>query len=205
MLMKFQHTHRSIVRSIRQVALVKDWLALRGSFTLPLIRDYEPNARAGDVDDMLLSQIVHEKGRMRMLCKRAGHRAETAHGGPLHGRYLDECMEPTMLTAIRPLWDACVQNLLPIYSIAPSSDCNGCPVTLEKLYLPFSRDGRTPDYLLVSLHAVSTEGRFVLEGVLKQNADRAPMHWAVIIDPAMSLQPAARRDTASTSDDFVFV
>ncbi|TAK49906.1 MAG: hypothetical protein EPO23_01400 [Xanthobacteraceae bacterium] len=203
--MKFQRAHRSIIRSIRQVALAKDWLDLRGNHELPLIDEFEPNARSGDAEDLVLCKVVPDCDRQRYLCRRAGARVEIASDVPLKSRFLDECLNPGILAAVQPLWATCLSNKLPVYSIVPSADRNGCPVTLEKLYLPFSRDHATADYLLISLHAFSPEGRFVLNGVLCQNTDRPPLHWAVLIDPAMALPVAATRDAAELADDVAMV
>jgi hypothetical protein len=90
-----------------------------------------------------------------------------------------------MASASRPVWDACVNSMLPIYCIVPLSDANGCPVTLEQIFLPYGGpDADGPTFMLGALHAWSTEGRFAAQGLLR-NIAKAPLHWTVIVDPAL--------------------
>ena len=49
---KFQRAQASIIKSIRQVSLFREWLRLRGRNALPLIEDFSPDSRAGDADDL---------------------------------------------------------------------------------------------------------------------------------------------------------
>jgi hypothetical protein len=183
--MSFQKTHVSIVRSIRQVSLLRDWQRTRGSRNLPDISDFIPDERAGDAADILMTEIRLVDGGPGYLCRSAGERVEQLFNERMPGRLLHECLDRPMADASRPIWDACIRHMLPIYCIVPLSDANGCPVTVEQIFLPYGGPAAAgPAYMLGALHAWSTEGRFAAQGLLR-NVAKAPLHWSVIIDPTL--------------------
>ena len=199
--MHFQKAHASIVRSIRQVSLFRDWQRARASRKLPDIADFTPNERAGDSADILITEVVRRGGALNgnglsYLCRSAGERVEQLYDMSMSARPLDDCLDRAMANAARPIWDACIQHRLPMYCILPLSDLNGCPVTVEQIFLPYSRGGDTADFMLGALHAWSTEGRFASQGLLR-NVAKVPVHWAVIIDPAQTRAPPPTRDAGN--------
>lgn len=198
--MKFQRAQASIIRSIRQLSLFREWLQLRAQKPLPDISDYTPDTRSGDAADICINGVEQNGDRLRFKCRKAGVNFEAAFGRPIKGAYLDECLDAGMANAARPIWDACIANQLPIYSIVPSADRDGVPVTLEHLYLPFVDEEDCSLRMLASIHAFSEEGRFKREGLVQQNTSAVPLHWAVIVDPAASLVPKK-----AVEDDFEIV
>lgn len=186
--MQFQKAHVSIVRSIRQVSLARDWQRARGQSPVPRIADFVPNERAGDAADLLVNDVHGDGEHLSYLCRIAGRRAEQVYGEALQGRFLHECLDAPMARAVRPIWDACIRNRLPVYSITPVADPDGVPVTLEQIFLPYGREGSEADVMVAALHAWSTEGRFLHQGLLR-NIAKVPLHWAVLIDPAMTVAP----------------
>jgi hypothetical protein len=181
--MQFQTAHVSIVRSIRHVSLVRDWNRARGTRELPEFADFVPNERAGDSADLSISDVVREHGGLAYVCRQAGPRVEQLHDTSMPSRRLSDCLDPGMAAAAKPIWDACVVHKLPVYSIIPVSDRDGCPVTIEQIFLPYARRGGGAEVMVAALYACSTEGRFAHQGLLRNHA-KVPLHWAVIIDPA---------------------
>ena len=200
--MQFQRAHVSIVRSIRHVSLVRDWHRARGPRDLPEFSNFVPNERAGDAADLSISDIVREDGKLSYVCRQAGPRVEQVHDAKMPSRALRDCLDPKMAAAAKPIWDACVTNKLPVYSIIPVSDRDGCPVTIEQIFLPYARGGSSAEVLVAALHACSTEGRFAHQGLLRNHA-KAPLHWAVIIDPAIAAAPRPDADDDVEIDDGV--
>jgi hypothetical protein len=200
--MHFQRAHVSIVRSIRHVSLVRDWQRARGPRDLPEFSHFVPNERAGDSADLSISDIVREDGELSYICRQAGPRVEQVHDADMPSRRLSDCLDPKMAAAAKPIWDACVVHKLPVYSIIPVSDRDGCPVTIEQIFLPYARGGSSADVLVAALHACSTEGRFAHQGLLRNHA-RVPLHWAVIIDPAIAAAPRPAHDAVTELDDGV--
>lgn len=109
------------------------------------------------------------------------------------GRSLQSCLDAGMAAAVMPIWHACVTTRLPVYSIMAVSDAQGCPVTIEQIVLPYRRGAATPDFVVASLHAWSTEGRFGSQGLLCSK-DRTPSHWAAVIDPTVAVVTAEMHD-----------
>ena len=197
-----QRAHVSIVRSIRHVSLVRDWHRARGDRELPLFADFVPNERAGDSADLSISYIVRKDGKLSYICQQAGQRVEQVHDAKMPSRALSDCLDPAMAAAAKPIWDACVLVKLPVYSIIPLSDRDGCPVTIEQIFLPYTRHGSGADVMVAALHACSTEGRFVHHGLLRNHA-KAPLHWAVMLDPAIAAPPRPAADAGVEIDDGV--
>ncbi|MEW6644622.1 MAG: PAS domain-containing protein [Pseudomonadota bacterium] len=181
--MPFQRSHVSIVRSIRQVSLVRDWFRARSGRALPTIASFEPNERAGDALDLLLCEVVRDGDSIDFRCLHAGERIGAIYDASMAGRPMRECLDPAMADAAMPIWKACVATRMPVYVIIPVVDIAGSPVTIELVLLPYAKSGDTADFIVVSLHACSTEGRFSPTGLMRVK-DRAPPHWAVVIDPA---------------------
>jgi hypothetical protein len=203
--MQFQKAHISIIRSIRHVSLVREWQRAKGADQLPNIAAFVPNERAGDLADLSISDISRKDGRFAYLCRWAGPRLEQVHDAKMASRLLSDCLDPNMAAAIKPIWDACVWSKLPVYCIIPVSDRNGCPVTIEQVFLPWTRRGQEPEVMVTALHACSTEGRFDHHALLRNHA-RAPLHWAVIVDPMTAAPPRPVTDAAvELNDDIVVV
>src|SRR5438552_3477679 len=189
--MQFQRAPVSIIRSIRQVSLARDWMYQRARQVLPKLATFVPNERAGDATGLATHDVVSGRGGRRYLCTKAGRLVEEANSGALETRFLDECLDPKIAAAAKPIWDACVDNQLPTYSIVPATDAAGLPVTIEQIYLPYSSDGMKPDCMISMLQACSTEGRFSMRGLLRPGEAKALHHFAVIIDPSLMPPPAA--------------
>lgn len=198
--MQLQKAHVSIVRSIRQVSLVRDWQRSRGDGAVPSFTDFVPDARAGDAAEIMVNEVRRDGDKLSYFCQTAGERVEQLCDLTMSSRYLHDCMDAGMAAAGQPIWDACVRNRLPVYSIVPLSDRNGCPVTVEQIFLPYGRSGDGVDFMLAALHAWSTEGRFAIHGLLR-NVAKVPLHWAVIIDPSI---PVASKPTIDAGETIVF-
>jgi len=185
---QLQRSHVSIVRSIRQVSLARDWIRARGGKALPNIASFEPNERAGDALDLSIFRIAVAGDTAVYVCLKAGDRVRAIHGEAMTGRALHDYLSPPMAEAATPIWNACVAMRLPVYSIIALNDPESRPVTIEQIYLPYSRSDAEPDFIVTSLHAWSTEGRFVSDGLMRVQGG-APTHWAVALDPAMTHMP----------------
>jgi len=184
--MKFQRAAVSIIRSIRQISLAKEWIRQCGQQSLPKLSAFVVNERAGDAIGLSVQQVITENGQHRFRCETAGRTVEEANDGAMATFFLDHCLDPKIAIAARPIWEACIEHKLPTYSIIPARDVEDRPVDVEQLYLPYSSDGETADVMISLLQATSTEGRFAMRGLLRPGEARAPYHFAVIIDPTLA-------------------
>lgn len=202
--MQFQRSHVSIVRSIRQVSLVRDWFRARSGRTVPTITSFAPNERAGDALDLMLCEVVRKGDGVDFRCLHAGERVGAIYDVAMAGRSVHDCLDPAMAEAAMPIWKVCVAAKLPVFVIVPVADTEGCPVTIELVLLPYAGSADTPDFIVASLHACSTEGRFSLAGLMRVR-DRAPPHWAVVIDPAATAvsRPAQLDAVADPAEQIV--
>ena len=182
MKMQLQRSHLSIVRSIRQISLVRDWFRARGDRALPGIAAFEPDERSGDTLDLSIFKVVGGAGRVDFICLQAGDRVRAIHGEALADRALGEFLTPPMAAAAAPIWSSCVVARLPVYAIVAVNDQDGRPVTIEQVFLPYTRAAAGVDFIVSSLHAWSTEGRFTPDGLMRVH-NHAPTHWAAVLDP----------------------
>lgn len=191
--MHLQKVQISIVRSIRQVSLVRNWVRARGSNDLPRYGDFTPDERAGDAADLMIAEVRRENDALSYFCRSSGQRVQQIFGRPMQDVFLHDTLDPALASAAKPIWDSCASHRLPIYAMVPLSDSDGCPVTVEQIFLPYSSEGDSADVIVAAIHAWSTEGRFNIKGLLRGVA-KPPLHWAVIIDPALTpKQPADAR------------
>lgn len=200
--MQFQRAHVSTVRSIRHVSLIRDWHRSRSSGELPKFADFIPDERSGDATELLISEVVYRDDKPRYRCRSAGERVEQIYGHSMASRFLHECLDPAMAKAAQPIWDGCVANGLPVYSILPLADRDGRPVTVEQLFLPYGRGAADVDFVVAALHAWSTEGRFLIHGLFR-DLPKVPLHWAVVVDPEMPAPP--RLAESAAGEEIVFV
>lgn len=200
--MQFQRAHVSTVRSIRHVSLIREWNRSRGVSGLPNLADFIPDERSGDAADLLTGEVMRQEGKPFYLCQSAGERVEQIYGHSMTSRFLHECLDPAMAKAAQPIWDGCVANRLPVYSILPLADRDGRPVTVEQLFLPYGRGAADVDFVVAALHAWSTEGRFLIHGLFR-DLPKAPLHWAVVVDPEMAAPPRVTESAAG--EEIVFV
>ena len=85
-----------------------------------------------------------------------------------------------------------------MFSVVTIKDREGCPVTIEQIYLPYRSTGEHADIIVSAFHAWSTEGRFAIQGLLS-NLAAAPLHWVAIIDSALPVSAADRPDQIEVS------
>ena len=102
------------------------------------------------------------------------------------GVALQDVMGPKRAAVILPIYYACVQRRLPIYSICAATDVHGTQVDFERLLLPFGTADRVTD-VIASLKTISVEGSF------EQNVCFAPTRAPVfsliaVIDTNLAAQ-----------------
>ncbi len=184
--MNFPRAQPGVVRSIRHVSLIKDWTRARRADALPHFSDFVPDERAGDSADLLIAEVHGHGSDALIYCRSAGSRLDRIFDRRLGGRYLRESMDPKLSQMARPVWDACLSHGLPLCSILQLADRDGCPVTMEQIYLPYRSTGQHVEIVVAAVHAWSPEGRFAIDGLLGE-VTTAPQRTTYMIDPALSV------------------
>jgi hypothetical protein len=185
-LVEFVLSPPDIVRSVDQLWLLQSWIRTRGSRQLPAIEGVGADAPAGISDNLLFTDVVRRDGATRFLLRSGGRRITEYFGVSCpamgQGRFLDEVLPAAYRDAALSTFHEAVAAREPVYTIADLRDRAGRIVHIERLLLPFGRDGTAVDRILASIEAVSPEG--VFEGRDLMTAPSMPPAFAfcAIID-----------------------
>jgi hypothetical protein len=186
--MQIRSSDRSVVKAIRQRSLLTEWsrrhVDSRGQ--LPSLDSFCPAFFEEEKGDMLIYQVAGASAEPRFIIRHHGEHLSQAYAKVGEGLALQDVMGPKRLAVILPIYYACVQRRLPIYSICAATDVHGTHVDFERLLLPFGANGRVTD-LIASLKTISVDGSFEQKQLLR--TDEAP-HFSLIavIDTNLSTQ-----------------
>jgi hypothetical protein len=175
-----------IVRSAGQLWLLKRWMGTRGSRRLPAIESMSADQPAGISDNLLLTDVASRDGVTRFLIRSGGRNVTEFFGVDCptsgQGRFLDEVLPPAYRDAALATFREAVAAREPVYTVADLRDRAGRIVHVERLLLPFGRDGTAVDGIVASIEAISPEGSF--EGRHLMTAPSMPPAFAfcAIID-----------------------
>ena len=164
---------------------MKDWTRARRGESLPHFSNFVPDDRSGDSADLMIAEARSEGDDICLFCRSAGARVEQILDRRIGNSYIRDSLDAHLVAAARPIWHGCLTLRMPMFSIVPIADRDGCPVTIEQIYLPYRSTGEHADIIVSAVHAWSTEGRFAIQGLLS-NLAAAPLHWAAIIDPTLA-------------------
>lgn len=164
--MPFQTTSSDVIRSVRQQWLLSQWRRARGQDAVPAWKKLDPDDLAKMAESLMFCDVSEEEDGIRFLIRFRGARiAETF--GPQQAKYLDDLLPQVIREETLTAYREAVRTRQPVFTIAETHDPSGKPVNLERLVLPFSRDGSAVDRILASLEMVSIEGSFNSRDLLK--------------------------------------
>jgi hypothetical protein len=187
----------SVVRSVRQLDLLNAWLrafARRGA--LPRFADYRPDRAEDEQADTATFDVVGEGDQTRFLITHEGARLRSAYGNPPDGpdravRFLDEAAGPARYAHLVMLYRACLTASRPVYAVTMLRDADGKEVSYERLLLPFGNDGAV-DQIVGSYKAISIDGSFKIQDLMKINPEEVIVVRAVIDHHAVRGRPGHR-------------
>ena len=158
--MQIRSADRSVIKAIRQRGLLTEWSRHHAaSGRLPSLDSYCPDFFDEEKRDMLMYEIADQGAEPRLIIRYDGQRLSQAYDAIRKGVALQDVMGPKRAAMILPIYYACVQRRLPIYSICAATDVHGTQVDFERLLLPFGTADRVTD-VIASLKAISAEGSF---------------------------------------------
>lgn len=168
-LMEFSSAGPPIVKSIKQRELLNYWLRLYAKHErLPKFADYQPDRLADERDDLVYI-VVHGTGdTLRFVIDSDGTRMSNAYGTTGKGRYLDEYLGAKLAPMVIPVYQECVRQNLPVFTIAQVNDLYGRKVDYERLLMPFS-DGAGINWIIASLKTISDDGGFEIRNLMRAN------------------------------------
>jgi hypothetical protein len=145
--MDFVSADSSIVRSIRQKAMLNEWLRL----------------------DEIVYYLVERPGdEIHFKIESDGRRAFQAYGETGRGRYLHEYLPFRFRDMVLPVYTECIRRNLPVFTVAKLKDINGTEVEFERLLLPFSSTSGI-ERMIAYINTISIDGNFEIKNLMRDN------------------------------------
>jgi hypothetical protein len=167
--MDFLSAAPAIVKSIKQRELLNYWLRLYAKHErLPAFDTYQPDRLADERDDLVYIVVKGAGDALRFVIDSDGTRMSNAYGTTGKGRYLDEYLGAKLAPAVMPIYQECVRQRLPVFSISQVNDLYGRKVDYERLLMPFS-NGAGVDWIIASLKTISDDGGFEIRNLMRAN------------------------------------
>jgi hypothetical protein len=165
----FQSANPTIVKSIKQRDLLNTWLRLYArDQRMPRMREYRPERLADELPDLVYYTVEPAQQPPRLMIQSDGTRMSSAYGHTGKGRYLDDFLGSRLVPVVMPIYHACLQRGLPVYTITNIDDTYGRIVAYERLLLPFS-DGDGVTDVIASLKTISEDGGFEIRNLMRGN------------------------------------
>jgi hypothetical protein len=196
--LNFENGTAHSIRSISQRGLAASWARLAKN-GLPSFDQFDP----GPVHDPKQLAVWKVEITAAQLVFRAMYRGsllDEAFNEGWTGKTLDEVAPPALRDAIISASDHCASTGCAIYSVLRTYDGAGLPIDLERLLLPFGRNGRVR-IILASLQLISLEGTVERRKVVENFQAQTESVLAVRISAAsfkeLPSEPFAQIDLAS--------
>ena len=164
----FESAKPSVVKSIKQRDLLNTWLRLYArAQTMPRIEEYQPARIEDEAPDLVYYEIDTRVQPPRLTILSNGTRMSTAYGHTGKGKHLDDYLGPRLAPVVMPVYHACIQRRLPVYTIAHIDDAYGRLVAYERLLLPFSDKAGDVTHIIASLKTISEDGGFEIRNLMR--------------------------------------
>lgn len=164
--MDFTVSQPSIVRDIRQRALVNGWLQLAKVKCPPTREQFHAERFLNKEQEFGFYAVVRlDDGGMRFRIDHDGNFLARAFGSTGRGQFIDEYVAPNLVPVLSPAYSACANRKRPVYSVLKILDAQGKAVSYQRLLMPFG-DGDEANWIITSLKAFSGDGPFELGNLL---------------------------------------
>jgi hypothetical protein len=164
--MVFEQAAPSIVRDIRQRALLNGWLQLAAVNAPPTPADFHVERFQHKDDEVGFYAVVRkDHGSVRFRIDHDGNFLARAFGSSGRGQFVDDYIAPNLVPVLLPAYTECESKKLPVYMILKIKDEAGREVSYQRLLLPFAESG-VVTRIMTSLKASSEDGSFELGNLL---------------------------------------
>jgi len=163
--MHFMKAGPEVVQSINQRWLLGQWKRLCNGHPLPVWRHLPVDDLKRMLETLMFCDLVPDDDGGRFLIRYLGKQIALSYGGDFQGRHLDEALPKVWRDNALVTYRKAISARVPVYNAVDTRDRDGRMVHLERLLLPFSRDGVAAQHILASIEAVSLEGRFAQENL----------------------------------------
>ena len=180
----------SAVRSVRQQDFLKVWFRIFDrTGQLPSLSSFEPSRIDDEKPELMYYDVARTPGDIRYPVTFAGSRLIEAYGFTAVGRDIQDILSPAIWAHVEPLYDQCVLQGMPVYSVFTVVDLRNEVVAYERLLLPFGQ-ANIVQQMVASIKSISTEGRFVNVDLMRSK-DHDPQYSlrAVVNQGAAEIVP----------------
>ena len=175
--MEFKPARPDAIRAINQRWLLKFWKQHLDGSRVPRWQSIRPDDLSSLSDHLTLLDVT-AGDQPRFLIRFHGRLIAPVYGAAdARGRHLDEFMLPERRNEALSPYRHTAQNGMPVYTIHDITDSRERVIHMERLLLPFARDGQTVDRILAAFEFVCVDGHF----------DMSAVKSAVVSPPALRL------------------
>jgi hypothetical protein len=179
--LEFSSANPTIVKSIKQRDLLNTWLRLYArEQMMPRVGEYQPSRMEEELPDLVFFAVERTQPP-RLVIESDGTRMSIAYGHSGKGKYLEEYLGTRLVPLVMPIYHACLQRALPVYTISNVDDSYGRIVAYERLLLPFS-DGDGVTHIVASLKTICEDGGFEIRNLMRGNDSLPKSKLRAVID-----------------------
>jgi hypothetical protein len=184
------------IRSVSQRALAASWARLCHE-GLPSFDQFDPEPGAHDPKQLVAWKVEVKDDQLVFRALYRGRLVDEAFNDGWTGKTLREVTPPSLQPAIIGASEHCVSTGYAVYTVLRTYDGAGFAVELERLLLPFGRNGRVK-IIVASLQLVSPERTVERGKVAKDFEARSEAVVSIRISAASinksRLQPVVMND-----------
>lgn len=145
------------IRSISQRVLATHWTRIASGNQIPRFGEFDFQSRIHDPNQLAVWHVEQRSGPIVLRALYSGCLLNEPFNADWVGRTLEELTPPSLRSAIVSGSHECVRTGYAIYMVLRTCDGMGYPVDLERLLLPFGRNGQV-EQIVASLQLISLEG-----------------------------------------------
>lgn len=144
------------VRSISQHGLAAAWARLAKD-GLPTFEQFDPDPRVHDPKQLAVWKVETNNGQTVFRALYRGSLLDEAFNDGWTGKTLAEVTPPSLRSVIISASHQCASTGCASYTVLRTHDEEGFAIDLERLLLPFGKDGQV-QVILASLQLISLQG-----------------------------------------------
>jgi hypothetical protein len=162
----FENGTAHSIRSVSQRALAASWAAL-GKESLPSFDLFDPDPGVHDPKQLVAWKVEVNGVQLNFRALYSGRLVDEAFNDGWAGKTLREVTPPSLQSAIIGASEHCVSTGCAIYTVLRTYDGTGSPIELERLLLPFGKNGRVK-IIVASLQLLSQRGTVERRKIAKE-------------------------------------
>jgi hypothetical protein len=139
--LNFENGTLHSIRSVSQRALAASWARL-GKESMPSFDRFDPEPGIHDPKQLVVWKVEVTDGQLDFRALYRGRSIDDAFNEGWIGKTLREVSPPALQPAIMSASDHCASTGCAVYTVLRTYNGAGLPVELERLLLPFGKNGR---------------------------------------------------------------